>query len=247
MLNSFTICSYYPVNSKVHNIHPLTKIICSLLAIIATVNSNSILFILFITVLISGIIYISKIPFKAFTNFFNSSKYFFLSILLINIIFSKNILLGLVIVLKMLIIIVISEILLFTTNTTAMIKGLELFLKPLKIFKISSKKIALSLAFAIHFIPLLFEQSNRIIKAQASRGLIFNELSFKDKMKASRVVLFPLFSLTLRKADLVADSLQVRNFNLNNPRTAMHFYNFNFYDIITILFFGILLLISFII
>ena len=241
MLNSFTICSYYPVNSKVHNIHPLTKIICSLLAIITTVNSNSILFILFITILLSGIIYISKIPFKVFTNFFNSSKYFLLSILIINIVFSKSILLGLVIVLKMLIIIVISEILLFTTNTTAMIKGLELFLKPLKIFKISSKRIALSLAFAIHFIPLLFEQSNRIIKAQASRGLIFNEI------KASRVVLFPLFSLTLRKADLVADSLQVRNFNLNNPRTTMHFYNFNFYDIITILVFGILLLISFII
>ena len=246
MLNSFTIGSYYSVDSKIHHLHPLTKIICSLLAIISVVNTNSYIYVLILIALFCGIIYLSKIPFKYFTKAIISAKYFLLSILIINIIFSGSIISGVFIILKMLLIIIISSILLFTTKIDEMIKGLQLFLRPLNILKISSDKVALSLVLSIHFVPILLEQANHIIKAQSSRGLNFSELSIKDKLKSFKVILFPMFSISLKKADIIADALQVRHFNYNKKRSSIHFYKMTFCDIITILFFLNLLVFSFI-
>lgn len=246
MLNSFTIGSYYATDSKIHTMHPLTKIVCSLLLILSIVNTSSLLFILFNILLIIGIVSVSKLPFKLFTKGFISSKYFLLSILFINVFFSNSLLLGIITVVKMLMIIVISEILLFTTKINSMINGLELFLRPLSILKISSTKIAFSLALAIHFIPLLLEQANKVIKTQASRGLIFSELSLKEKLKKCKTILFPIFNSAIRKADLIADSLQIRNLDFNKKRSNVNFYKLSIYDIITMLFFGIILLLSFI-
>lgn len=246
MLNSFTIGSYYETNSLIHRINPLIKIVCSLLSIIALVTSNSFVLIFSIMIIVSLIVYLSKIPIKLFTKSFFKLKYFLISILLINIIFSGSVVTGFLVVIKMLIIIVISEILLFTTKIKDMIIGLQMFLCPLKIFKISVNKIAFSLAFAIHFIPILFEQANQIIKAQSSRGFTFDNLNLKNKIKMSKVIILPLFNLTLRKADLLAESLQIRNFDYNQNHTYNNFYKLKLYDIIIIIFFVIILLISFI-
>lgn len=245
MLNSFTIGSYYETESLIHKINPLIKIICSLLSIVAIVNTNSFIFTFVIMIIVALIVYLSKIPVKAFTKSFVKSKYFLISILVINIIFSGSMITGLFIITKMLIIIVISEILLFTTKIKDMIIGLQIFLSPLKRLKISSNKIAFSLAFSIHFIPILFNQANQIMKAQSSRGFTFDNLNLKNKIKMSKALILPLFNLTLRKADLLADSLQLRNFDYNKNFVNHNFYKIKIYDTIILMFFGIILLISF--
>ena len=237
MLNNFVLGSYYAVDSKIHKCHPLTKILCCLLFIMSIVLFDSYIPILLSIIIVFFIILLSKIPLNLFSKAFLSTKYFLLGILIINIVFSGSLLSGIFIVVKMLLIMTISEVLLFTTSTSDMINGLKMFLYPLKIVKISPSKIAMYLVFAIHFIPTLLLQANNILRSQASRGLIFKELSFKDKIKACKTILFPMFSISLKKADIVADTLEVRHFSFTRKRSNIHFSKLVFSDIILIIFF----------
>lgn len=235
MLNSFVLGSYYAVDSKIHKCHPLTKIICCLLFIVSIVLFDSFFSILFSIIIVIVLVFLSKIPINLFVKSFLKSKYFLLGILIINIIFSSSFITGLFVVIKMLLIITISEVLLFTTSTNDMIEGLEMFLLPLKYVNISPTKIALSLVFSLHFIPILLSQTEKILKSQASRGLIFSELNFKEKIKSCKTMLLPMFVISLKKADIIADTLEVRHFNCNKKRSNVNFSKLEFHDIILII------------
>lgn len=244
MLNSFILGSYYSVDSKVHNLHPVTKIICTLLLIISLVITDSYFYITFSTLLIVLIVYLSKLPLSLFFKSFDKMKYFLLGLLIINIVFCGSIIESFIVILKMILIMTVSSILLFTTTISSMILGLKLILHPLKYIKISPNKISFSLVFAIHFIPILLEQADKVLKSQNSRGLMFKKLNWKEKVKAIKNILIPIFSLSLKKADVVADALEVRHFNYDKKRSDIHMKKIKFLDIVWIIIFIVFLLFS---
>ena len=106
-----------------------------------------------------------------------------------------------------------------TTKPTEITTGLEFIFAPLKLVKVPVNKFAMSLSLALRFVPTLFETANRIIKAQASRGVDFNHGKFKEKLKATTTLIIPLFIICFLTSSSLADALEARGYNPNKKRT----------------------------
>jgi energy-coupling factor transport system permease protein len=110
-------------------------------------------------------------------------------------------------------------ILTYTTSSTEITYGLEKVFSPFKYMRIPVNKIALSISLALRFIPTIFEQSEKILKSQASRGIDFYHSGIREKVIAVSSMLFPMFILSFKRADNLADAMEVRLYDCNSKRT----------------------------
>ena len=90
--------------------------------------------------------------------------------------------------------------------------------------------MALSLTLAIRFIPTIIDEANKILKSQASRGIDYYNSNLKGKYVAVKAMLFPMINLTIKKADDLADAMEVRLFRINNKRTNYRINKWNMFD-----------------
>lgn len=79
--------------------------------------------------------------------------------------------------------------------------------------------MALSLILALRFIPVIFEQAEKIIKSQASRGIDFRHANIKGKVIAITSMMVPMFVLASNRSEMVADVMEVRLYNNAMKRT----------------------------
>lgn len=123
------------------------------------------------------------------------------------------------ILLRLILVIFASLIFSTTTKPTEITYALEFILTPLKLIKIPVSKFAMSLSLALRFVPTLFETANRIILAQASRGVDFKHGKFKEKIKAATTLIIPLFIISFLTSSTLADALEARGYNPDKKRT----------------------------
>ena len=90
---------------------------------------------------------------------------------------------------------------------------------PLKWIKIPVTAFAMILALALRFIPTLMEDTQRLMKAQASRGVDFKEGKFKEKIKAITSLIIPLFSSSLMRSGDLAIAMECRGYDPKAKRT----------------------------
>lgn len=218
MLNNIMIGSYYPMRSKIHDMNPLSKIICTIVFIIMCFLANSVALNIVLLLLTIIMILNANIPFKIFSNTIKSLKFLLLFLLIINIILKVSVDATLVLLLRIILIVLYTTILTLTTPPTEITYGLEKVFSPLKLIGIPVKKFSLSITLALRFIPSIIDQANKILKSQASRGLDYKESNLKGKFIAIKSIIVPMFVLTLRKADLLAESMEVRLYNINKKR-----------------------------
>lgn len=138
------------------------------------------------------------------------------------IIYQDGILQAVFIMTRLIIIITLSTILTLTTKPTDLNLGLEQILKPLKIIRINSEEIALIISIALRYIPTLLDEANKIMLAQASRGVDFSEGKFKDKIMQIISLLVPMFIISFKRSDELANAMEARNFVPGNRRTRLH-------------------------
>lgn len=219
MLNNISFGKYILLNSKIHNCHPFCKLVIAFILIFSIVFTNSLFLNLIYTLVLIVLIILSKISWKIYVQSFLKMRFFLLFLLIINIIFSGSLSAGVFIVWKMILILLASSILLYTTSSSEMIYGIKTMMSPLCVFHISSNKIAFSLSLALRFIPILLEQAHKIWKSQLSRGLSFYEMKLKDKVKSLKTILLPMFVLSIKRADILSETMEVRLFNLYGART----------------------------
>ena len=219
MLNNIGFGKYILVDSKVHSCHPFIKVFCTFFLILSIVITKSILLTFIYTGILVLVLLLSKTNWEIYVQSFMKMKYFLLMLLIINIIFSGSCLTGIFIIWKMILVILCSSILLYTTSSSEMVYGLKIFFTPLKIFKISPTKISFSLSLAFRFIPILLEQATKILKSQISRGLSFEGMKLMDKIKALKSILLPMIILSIKRADTLAETMEVRLFSLSRSRT----------------------------
>mgnify|MGYP002516053930 FL=1 len=122
-----------------------------------------------------------------------------------------------------------------TSKPMEMTKALEWFFSPLKLIKVPVSKLAMAISLALRFIPTLFEDTSRIMKAQASRGVDYKNGKFKDKIKSISSLLIPLFISSFQASDTLADALISRGYNPDDKRTKYKERKINISDIIFIL------------
>jgi len=117
-----------------------------------------------------------------------------------------------------------------TTRPIEFTDAVESLLSPLRILKVPVQDIALMLLIALRFIPTLFDESQRIMKAQQSRGVEFGEGNIYQQMKSLIPVFLPLFVSSFYRAEEMANALDVRGYQGDKKRTKLRIREWKFRD-----------------
>ncbi len=152
--------------------------------------------------------------------------------------------------LRLVLMITLSLILTSTTKPMDLTYALEWYMFPLKLIKVPVHIIAMIISLALRFIPTLLEETDRIMKAQASRGVDFANGKLKEKVRAITSLIIPLFVSSIQRSVELAEAMEARGYNPDAKRTryrVMKFCKIDFlsFVVIVLLFSGIILAIIF--
>ncbi len=128
---------------------------------------------------------------------------------------------GFLISLRLVLLIGVSSLLMLTTSPLMLTDALESLFRPLKPFGFPAHELAMMMTIALRFIPTLMEETDKIIKAQKSRGSDIGEGNFLAKVKSMIPILVPLFISAFRRADDLAMAMEARCYHGGEGRTRM--------------------------
>lgn len=151
---------------------------------------------------------------------------------------------------RLILIITLTTILTSSTKPLDLTLAIENLLNPFKRFGFPAHELAMMISIALRFIPDLLDEAKRIMKAQASRGVDFNEGSISEKIKAIVSLIIPLFISAFQRAEDLANAMESRNYNPEASRTRYKSLNWQTSDTmafaLTIVVSGTVIIMSFV-
>lgn len=236
MLREITLGQYYPVDSVIHRLDPRTKLFGTLMFIISLFLANNLWGYLLATVVLAAVIRMTRVPFS----FMVKGLKAILFLLLISVSFNLFLTNGEVLVqfwifritreglrmagfmaVRLVYLVLGSTIMTLTTTPNALTDGLE---KSLGIFGkigVPVHEISMMMSIALRFIPILVEETDKIMKAQMARGADFESGNLIQKAKAMVPLLVPLFISAFRRATDLAMAMEARCYRGGSGRTKM--------------------------
>ena len=145
--------------------------------------------------------------------------------------------------LRLIFLIVGSSVMTLTTTPNALTDGLEKSMGFLKVIKIPVHEISMMMSIALRFIPILIEETDKIMKAQMARGADFESGNIIQKAKAMVPLLVPLFISAMRRATDLAMAMEARCYHGGEGRTKLKPLKYKKIDIIAYLYYLIYMLI----
>lgn len=243
MLNKVVIGSYYPIRSKIHFMNPIVKIICTVLFIILTFLCHDIRLMSLLTLICIFLLEMANLPRMIYLKTFSGLKYLMLFMIIIYYFMGTNIEVVLNMCLRLYLIVLYTTIITLTTTPNDITYGLKVLLSPLKLLGVPVNKLSFSISLALRFIPTIIEQGNKIMKSQASRGIDYYASNLSGKILAIKSMILPMFILTIKRADSLAEAMEIRLYDINGKRTNFHEKKCGFFDILLLsIHFGILFL-----
>ncbi len=106
-----------------------------------------------------------------------------------------------------------------TTSGIELTDGFEAIISPLRVFRFPAEEVSLMISISLRFVPVLFEEADRIMKAQMSRGAEFNRGSLIERARSFLPLLLPLLLNALARADRLAVAMESRGFVIGKKRT----------------------------
>lgn len=225
---------YILISSNFHKMNPFIKLLCLLIFVISMFLSSDILTNLALTVLLIFVILNTNIKLINYLKLIYKMKWFLLFIIIIDLILKIPLNTIIITIIRIIYTVIYSNIILFSTTLNDITYALEKLFSPLKILGVKVNRMALSISLALRFIPNLFEQAKKILKTQASRGIDY-KYSFKNKIICVTSLVIPLFNLSMKSSDNLADIMHVRLYDIDSKRTKFKDYNILPIDIIMLL------------
>ncbi len=236
MLRDITLGQYYPTNSMIHRLDPRVKLLATLVYIV-----SMFLFKTFAGYAVCGIcliivIKISRVPFKFMVKGLKTIWILLGFTLVFNVFFTAGTVIfewkfisitkeGLITAafmgMRLFYLIIGSSLLTLTTTPTALTNGLETGLCWMKKIKVPVHEISMMMSIALRFIPILMEETDKIMKAQQARGADFEEGKLIDRVKALVPIFIPLFVSAFRRANELAMAMEARCYHGDEGRTRM--------------------------
>lgn len=160
-------------------------------------------------------------------------------------IYQGGVLQGMTIALRFFLLVLVTSLLTLTTAPMEITDSIEDLLRPLKKIKVPVGELALMMSISLRFIPTLLEETEKISRAQASRGVDFKTGSMKDRMYALVPLLVPLFISAFKRAEDLAMAMEARGYRGSEGRTklralkltSLDYYAIVLYTVIMIIFF----------
>lgn len=236
MIRDITIGQYYPADSLLHRLDPRTKFLGTLVFIVSVFVFHTFPGYAVATVFLLGMILLSKVPFKfifkglkaifillLFTVFFNIIltpgdvlwKWGFLKITREGLILAGRM------AIRLIYLVIGSSIMTLTTTPNQLTDGMERLLRPLNKLHVPVHEIAMMMTIALRFIPILLEETDKIMKAQIARGADFENGNLIQKAKNMIPLLVPLFISAFRRANDLAMAMEARCYHGGDDRTQM--------------------------
>lgn len=141
-----------------------------------------------------------------------------------------------VIFLRIVLMIGITSLLTLTTMSTDINNGIEAVLAPLKLIKVPVGVFAMLISLTLRFIPTLLAETQKIMNAQASRGVDFHEGKLKDKVNQIISLLIPMFVISFKRAEELSDAMEARGYIVGGKRTKLDELKMNWRDILSFIF-----------
>lgn len=136
------------------------------------------------------------------------------------------------IILRLVLMIMLTTLLTATTKPLDLTYALEWYMFPLKVIRFPVHEVAMTISIALRFIPTLLDETDRIMKAQSSRGVDFKHGKISSRLKAIVSLIIPLFISSFQRSEELADSMEARGYDPKAKRTRYRVLKFGGGDIV---------------
>ena len=237
MIRDITIGQYYPAQSQVHRLDPRVKIVCTLAFLVSLFLQNSILGYVVAFVFLAMVIRLSKVPVKFIVRGLKPIVILLLFTVLMNLFLTRNgnilfhygiltiteggLRICVFMTVRLIFLVMGSSIMTFTTTPNSLTDGIEKLLHPLNRIHVPVHEIAMMMSIALRFIPILVEETDKIMRAQMARGADFETGGLVKKAKNMVPLLVPLFVSAFRRANDLAMAMEARCYHGGDNRTQM--------------------------
>lgn len=236
MLRDITLGQYYQTDSILHRMDPRVKLGGTLLYIISLFFFRNFMGYAIAALFLALVIHLSKVPFK----FMVKGMKAILFLLLITVVFNlfltqgtplvkiwkltitiEGIRMALTMVIRLSLLIIGSSVMTLTTTPNNLTDAMEKMMRPLRVIKVPVHEVAMMMSIALRFIPILLEETDKIMKAQIARGADFESGNLVKRAKALVPLLVPLFISAFRRANDLAMAMEARCYRGGDGRTKM--------------------------
>ena len=237
MIRDITIGQYYPANSILHRLDPRVKFVGAMLFVISLFILKTWTGYAIATVFLGSLIIISKVPLGFMVKGLRAIFLLMMITMVFNILFTpgetvlwqwgiikitrEGIIVAGKMILRLIYLILGSSLMTLTTTPTQLTSALERLLRPLNKIKVPVHEIAMMMSIALRFIPILLEETDKIMKAQTARGADFESGGLMKRVKSMIPLLVPLFVSAFRRADDLAMAMEARCYHGGHGRTQM--------------------------
>ena len=238
MIRDITVGQYYPVKSPIHTLDPRTKILLTFTYIISLFLLESMIGYGIILFTLYSVIRISKVPIKFMLKGLKSILMILIFTVILNIFFTpgetelfrigflvvtvEGILIAIEMAARLVLLIVGSSLLTLTTSPIQLTDGIESLLNPFRKIGVPAHEIAMMMSISLRFIPILLEETDKIMKAQTARGADFESGNIINRAKALVPIMVPLFISAFRRAEELAMAMEARCYRGGEGRTRMN-------------------------
>ncbi|MFG6150682.1 energy-coupling factor transporter transmembrane component T family protein [Halobacillus sp. B23F22_1] len=237
MSSTMMIGQYIPGSSVVHRLDPRTKIAIIFFFVVIVFFANSVMSYGLLTLFAVGSAFATRIKVRyilkglkpvwfliAFTfllHLFVTREGEVIATILGWDLYREAVIQGATISLRFFLLIMVTSLLTLTTTPIEITDAIEHLLGPLKKVRFPVHELALMMSISLRFIPTLMQETEKISKAQASRGVDFRTGSFKDRIKAIIPLLVPLFVSAFKRAEELAMAMEARGYKGGEGRTKL--------------------------
>ncbi len=236
MFDGITIGQYYQTDSVLHRLDPRVKLIGTMAFIISLFIVNSYIGYAVAGVALAICVILSRVPFS----FIMRGMKAIMLILAITVVFNlfltqgtplvtigrftiteEGVNIAIKMAIRLIFLIIGSSLMTLTTTPNQLTDALESVMRPLKKVHVPVHEISMMMSIALRFIPILMEETDKIMKAQIARGAEFESKSMIRKIQALVPLLVPLFISAFRRANDLAMAMEARCYRGGDGRTKM--------------------------
>ena len=236
MLRDITLGQYYQTESIIHRLDPRVKLAGTLTFIVSLFLFQNYFGYLVAAVFLALVIVLSHVPFKFMIRGMKAIAVLLVITVGFNLfltpgeplvtlwkltITQEGLKTAFNMALRLVMLIIGSSIMTLTTTPNNLTDGMEKSMKFLKIFHVPVHEVAMMMSIALRFIPILLEETDKIMKAQIARGADFESGNLVKKAKALVPLLVPLFISAFRRANDLAMAMEARCYRGGEGRTKM--------------------------
>lgn len=236
MLRDITLGQYYQADSVIHRLDPRVKLGSTILFIISLFLFDNAAGYVVAALFLVLVINLSKVPFRFMIKGMKAIVFLLMITVVFNLfltpgeplltiwkfrITKEGVSLAVLLAIRLSFLIIGSSIMTLTTTPNQLTDGLEKMLGPLKRIKVPVHEIAMMMSIALRFIPILMEETDKIMKAQLARCADFESGNIIKRAKGLVPLLVPLFISAFRRANDLAMAMEARCYRGGEHRTKM--------------------------